>query len=438
MRSPALLSLVGGLATTALATSYDGPICDVWRSGVCTQPAPQEKRSLSLSSSSRRRAPVDDISPIPGSLFARHDPECTEQCTGGEWGNPALPPTTVGLTCGGKETEYTVTFRYAACPPSSGASGGCLIFDIDGTELSDPQLHLSVDAVPTLPEFGWSSYCSGTQCVLPQAVWAVPLGLTSRTVMCESQPLHGVLTGKVNGETCWAGTLPIASAPTKIKRSKCKPDEIVDQPKQFEIPFECPRSPLLCCCCPISPEPTTNCNDRVWAMVSGELSEMKNLGCTDKLGMYMFVPADRTGANIYLQSYKEYPEDPEFPYVLLGFSWLTISPPAPEAENTCVQLQFGVTALDYIVDIKRIRMNIACEDPSVSLGDRCTDETAFPIDSGCLSGGEGRLRQYVFRSCDVPVCSNGYYVQVYADVTESWLEGEEAPATCSAPVCAAE
>ncbi|KAL2116228.1 hypothetical protein VTJ04DRAFT_10483 [Mycothermus thermophilus] len=434
MRSPALISLLGGLASTASATNISP--CQRLRTGVCLAPEVFDYRKRDLSDAAQDTSAAR--------VFRRENAQCggEEVCGGNVPTEVHLETQTIPLVCGGKKTDHTVKLRYEECPASAASDGKCLFLDIQGTELEEPQLQISLGPFSAVPEFGWNEFCTGTQCVIPEASIIEYLQLWDLWEFCELQPFYGVLQGKVNGETCYAGSEALAAPSTKkVKRTKCKPDpdpEPIIAERQFTLAFTCSRTPEECCCCEDipPPQPVKYCYSSGWvAQADGPgMGEIRELGCTEKLGTYQFIPTERTGQSVYIQTYKELPGGTGGieSYDFIGYGWLNVARP-PEGYNyTCTTVIFAATSLNHFLTVNRVRMHVSCEDPVTSLGERCADVDAFPILSPC----SGASNVFQFQSCDMPFCPNGYYVTVQADLTEGYLEGEDP--VCAEPVCQAE
>ncbi|KAL1835658.1 hypothetical protein VTJ49DRAFT_6263 [Mycothermus thermophilus] len=414
MRSPApIISLVGGLAATALAQDAIATCeLDGWSS--CLPPSASLKTRdfshMTLTGLFRRQS-VDEC------------PEEDKLCSGGLQ-PPELTPITLPLVCGKKPTSNSVTVSYGICPTQA---TWCIIFDLDGTGLEQPKLQISANPLADATTFEYNEYCSDKQCAVPIQVLTRNLGLTALADFCAAQPLWVALQSGVNGETCWADGEPIA--PKKVKRTKCKPDPQTEA-MQFPVSFDCPVLPTVCCCCrQATTEPPKVCSAGVWAAPSDSASELKELGCTDGPGFYAPLPAEEASAGVLFHMRKILADGD---YEPVGLAQITINSD-DTGESACATVIVGLTSVAHLLSVNRVRVHITCEDPATALGSSCADPSVYSIDSGCLVGNVQST--HLVQSCEVPSCPDVYYAIVYTDANEAFQDESTAPEVCPAPVC---
>ncbi|KAL1837267.1 hypothetical protein VTJ49DRAFT_4073 [Mycothermus thermophilus] len=417
MRSPAIVSLLGGLASTALAApEYDIPLCDTDEYGGCALPSgPLTARGL----------------PRHAGLFRRDPEECpadNKLCTSSGVLPPELDPQTIPLVCGNTATSNSVTASYGPCP--SDETTNCLLFDLSGTDLDTPKLQIKASPLTDAATFDYNDYCTSTSCAVPIDAVIENEGLPTPYVLCgPTTRLWIALQTTLDGDTCWADGAPISA--NKKKRSKCKPqDPTNDTPTQFSIGFTCPEENLVCCCCPPSteepPPPGKSCAASAWAVGFDGSPELKSLGCTDGPGYYLHLTPEEAAGSV-LTSFRKLTADGE--EEVLGLAQVSIS--TDDESGTCAQVIAGVDNEDPLnprYTLGRLRAYIGCEDPGAGLGESCGEGSAYTtLDSACI---EGMTSHFVW-GCGLPTCAEGYYVVVYADVAEAAEEG----ATCEEYVC---
>jgi hypothetical protein len=231
MRPLAILSLVGFIAGTALATcdtscppKYTIPTCATGPEDTCHTPT-SRLRVRQYPASRLFRRTCDGCPPV-------ECPRYRQKCNPGGQEPPQLTSKTVNLICGQKSTPFSVTYSYVNCPSDDDKK--CLVFQSNGQGLEESKLEISSQPLTqSAPgRFSYNSYCTRSTCTVPVDKILenedIPLG-----DLCK-MPLYIGLHSGYGGETCWAEGRRI--------------NEKGNWAMQFSIQFDCPISPPTCCC----------------------------------------------------------------------------------------------------------------------------------------------------------------------------------------------
>ncbi|KAL1843952.1 hypothetical protein VTJ49DRAFT_6356 [Mycothermus thermophilus] len=466
MRSPAVLSLLGCLASTAVATcehecasAYTIPTCQTDSSSTCLTPAARLRARSWPSLTSR----TCDCHPVDC-------PVESKKCTPGPSLPPQLTPQTIPLVCGKKATSNTVTVTYGACPSDNKKQ--CLLFQLAGNGLEQPKLQIQTspltDHAPG--QFKYNKYCSGNSCAVPIETVLANENIPSVETLCSSDTkLYIAVHSGVKGDTCWADGEPIYGGNNDKGKSHQKRtsglvnfltnvvgkivdavQDIKDKVKnngkdkannwatQFSISFDCPTGPETCCCCPSSPPPPPpppkTCSVEAYGWTDGSTvvtESLTDLGCTSNWGWYQKIPADVVaaveprGGLVYTGQFKA------------GLSGLEVGELRVLKAGSNFFVQMIPENGEYI---GRVWVQVSCTDPKEKLGDDCRTPSAYSFDSGCVTreyGVEGWTAFDNYGLLNPGECTDYFYFMVYV-TAETVVESTETEfyETCAPyPVC---
>ena len=384
MRSLVVLSLIGYIAGTALATcdtscpKYTIPTCATGSGNTCIAPSSGLRVRRSPASHLFRRT-CGDCPPT-------ECPTDSKKCTPGGQQPPQVTPKTVTLDCGQKPTQFSVTSTYVNCPSDS--TKKCLVFQLSGEGLEQPKLDISFGKLTqSAPgQFRYNTYCTASTCTVPIDDILTKEGKTLND-LCNLPLWIGFHSG-YGGDTCWAQGEPINSNGNWAM--------------QFSLSFECPTLPPTCCCCAPAPsQPDKKCGSETAYASGSNTFNLDDLKCTKAWGYYQKYGKDVVGSIavgdvVYTAN------------LLAGKTNDVGDVTVTKTSATCFKVALNA-APKYGVGLAHI--DISCKDPDANLGKFCRTPGKYDFNSGCLATDPSTG----WEVCAEAECAHSYYFIIHAE-----------------------